>query len=59
MEKRKLMAYEVMETIKSKNKTKTKKTRFDKHEDALRYAAESKHRTEIYQLEYRKINGGK
>lgn len=52
------MAYEVMETIKSKskNKTKTKKTRFDKHEDALRYAAESKHRTEVYQLEYRKIN---
>ncbi|MCR8688778.1 hypothetical protein NWP08_07515 [Lactococcus petauri] len=56
MEKRKIMAYEVMETIKSKNKTKTKKTRFDKHEDALRYAAESKHRTEVYQLEYRKIN---
>jgi hypothetical protein len=45
------MAFEVMETIKSKNKTK-----FDKHEDAIRYATESKHRTEVYQLDYRKIN---
>lgn len=47
------MVYEVMEKIKSKNKTKTKKIKFDKREDALRYATESKHRTEVYQIEYR------
>ena len=52
------MVFEVMETIKSKNKIKTKKTKFDKHENAIRYATESKHRTEVYRLEYRKIDWG-
>ena len=47
------MVFEVLETIKGK-KTKTVKTKFDKREDAIKYAEASHHRTEVYQVEYKK-----